>query len=205
MLLRAVRVENLAKTLVEWKYSNFDKVYQVGTSRKGKIETNTIRLFLDWFNTSEKTYSKFKQKKVVIRCRPAARLCLLLEKVMKRQWGSRRDTKKRHILTLFLDFYPGKSWNNSLTLIPSCLAVVQLSLCKFCWYANEINLLKSSKTWFFWPIFDPKIDFLRFYPGKLRVITSKLLLIDSTVKNTSRKVYLESLAYRAENARKSFY
>ena len=30
---------------------------------------------------------------VVIRCRPAARLCLLhLEKVMKRQWGSRRDT-----------------------------------------------------------------------------------------------------------------
>ena len=33
---------------------------------------------------------------LVIRCRPAARLCLLLashlEKVMKRQWGSRRDT-----------------------------------------------------------------------------------------------------------------
>ena len=57
----------------------------------------------------------------------------------------------------------------------------------------------------FWPIFDPKIGFLRFYPGKLRVITSKLLLIDSTAKNTSRKVYLESLAYRAENARKSFY
>ena len=57
----------------------------------------------------------------------------------------------------------------------------------------------------FWPIFDPKIGFLRFYPGKLRVITLKPLLIDSTVKNTSRKVYLESLAYRAENARKSFY
>ena len=57
----------------------------------------------------------------------------------------------------------------------------------------------------FWPIFDPKIVFLRFYPGKLRVITLKPLLIDSTVKNTSRKVYLESLAYRAENARKSFY
>ena len=57
----------------------------------------------------------------------------------------------------------------------------------------------------FWPIFDPKIGFLRFYPGKLRVITSKPLLIDSTVKNTSRKVYLEPLAYRAENARKSFY
>ena len=57
----------------------------------------------------------------------------------------------------------------------------------------------------FWPIFDPKIGFLRFYPGKLKVITSKPLLIDSTVKNTSRKVYLESLAYRAENARKSFY
>ena len=57
----------------------------------------------------------------------------------------------------------------------------------------------------FWPIFDPKIGFLRLYPGKLRVITSKPLLIDSTVKNTSRKVYLESLAYRAENARKSFY
>ena len=29
---------------------------------------------------------------IVIRCRPAARLCLHLEKVMKRQWGSRRDT-----------------------------------------------------------------------------------------------------------------
>ena len=57
----------------------------------------------------------------------------------------------------------------------------------------------------FGPIFDPKIGFLRFYPVKLRVITSKPLLIDSTVKNTSRKVYLESLAYRAENARKSFY
>ena len=57
----------------------------------------------------------------------------------------------------------------------------------------------------FWPIFDSKIGFLRFYPGKLRVITSKPLLIDSTVKNTSRKVYLEPLAYRAENARKSFY
>ena len=57
----------------------------------------------------------------------------------------------------------------------------------------------------FWPIYDPKIGFLRFYPGKLRVITSKPLLMDSTVKNTSRKVYLESLAYRAENARKSFY
>ena len=54
----------------------------------------------------------------------------------------------------------------------------------------------------FWPIFDPKIGFLRFYPGKLRVITLKPLLIDSTVKNTYRKVYLESLAYRAENARK---
>ena len=173
MLLRAVRVENLAKTLAEWKYSNFDKVYQVGTSRKGKVETNTIRLFLDWLNTSEKTYSEFKQK--------------------------------RHILTPFLDFYPGKSWNNSLILIPSCLAVVQLSSCKFCWYANEINLLKSSKNMVFWPIFDPKIGFLRFYPGKLRVITLKPLLIDSTVKNTSRKVYLESLACRAENARKSFY
>ena len=73
------------------------------------------------------------------------------------------------------------------------------------WYANEINLLKSSKNMVFWPIFDPKIGFLRFYPGKLRVITLKPLLIDSTVKNTSRKVYLESLAYRAENARKSFY
>ena len=57
----------------------------------------------------------------------------------------------------------------------------------------------------FWPICDPKIGFLRFFPGKLRVITSKPLLIDSTVKNTSKKVYLESLAYRAENARKSFY
>ena len=57
----------------------------------------------------------------------------------------------------------------------------------------------------FWPIFDPKISFLRFYPGKLRDIASKPLLIDSMVKNTSRKVYLESLTYRAENARKSFY
>ena len=114
-------------------------------------------------------------------------------------------SKKGHILTPFLDFYPGKSWNNSLILIPSCSAVVQLTLCKFCWYANEINLLKSSKNMVFWPIFDPKIGFLRFYPGKLRVITSKPLLIDSTVKNTSRKVYLEPLAYRAENARKSFY
>ena len=63
MILRAVRVENLAKTLAEWKYSNFDKLYQVGTSRKEKIETNTVRLFLDWFITSDKTYSKFKQKR----------------------------------------------------------------------------------------------------------------------------------------------
>ena len=35
-------------------------------------------------------------------------------------------SKKGHILTTFLDFYPGKSWNNSLILIPSCLAVFQL-------------------------------------------------------------------------------
>ena len=39
----------------------------------------------------------------------------------------------------------------------------------------------------------------------LNLIIPKPLLIDSTTKNTSRKVYLESLAYRAENFRKSFY
>ena len=32
-------------------------------------------------------------KLFVIRCRPAARLRLLLKKVMKLQWGSRRDTR----------------------------------------------------------------------------------------------------------------
>ena len=81
----------------------------------------------------------------------------------------------------------------------------KLSSCKFCRYADKINLLKNLKNMVFWPIFDPKISFLRFYPGKLRDIASKPLLIDSMVKNTSRKVYLESLTYRAENARKSFY
>ena len=70
---------------------------------------------------------------------------------------------------------------------------------------QQNQLAQKFKKHGFWPIFDPKLGFLRFYPGKLRVITSKPLLIDSTVKNTSSKVYLESLAYRAENARKSFY
>ena len=71
---------------------------------------------------------------------------------------------------------------------------------------TKLTCSKVQKTWFFWPLFDPKIGFLRFYPGKLRVITLKpAFLIDPTVKNTSRKVYLESLPYRAENARKSFY
>ena len=68
---------------------------------------------------------------------------------------------------------------------------------------TKLTCSKVRKNMVFWPIFDPKIGFLLFYPGKLRVITSKPLLIDSTVKNTSRKVYLEPLAYRAENARKS--
>ena len=57
----------------------------------------------------------------------------------------------------------------------------------------------------FWPFFGPKISFLQFYPGKLSPIVPKPLLIDSTVKNTSSEVYLGSLAYRAENARKAFY
>ena len=57
----------------------------------------------------------------------------------------------------------------------------------------------------FWPFFGLKISFLRFYPGKLSPIIPKPLLIDSTAKNTSSEVYLGSLAYRAENARKAFY
>ena len=57
----------------------------------------------------------------------------------------------------------------------------------------------------FWPIFCPKIGFLQFYPRKISPIILKLLLIDTKVKNTSSKVYLGSLAYRADNARKSLY
>ena len=44
--------------------------------------------------------------------------------------------------------------------------MVQLSSCKFCWYANEINLLKSSKNMIFWPIFDPKIGFFAILAGE---------------------------------------
>ena len=44
-------------------------------------------------------------------------------------------------------------------------------------------------------------SFFAILPGKLKRIISKSFLIDSTVKNTSEKEYLESLAYRADNAR----
>ena len=58
---------------------------------------------------------------------------------------------------------------------------------------TKLTCLKVQKTWFF-------SLFLRFYPGKLRVIILKSLFIDFTVKNTPRKVYLmESIiAYRTE-------
>ena len=54
-------------------------------------------------------------------------------------------SKKGHISTTFYGFLPGKYWNIRLFLMPSFAAVLQLFLCKFCFYANEINLLKSSK------------------------------------------------------------
>ena len=42
--------------------------------------------------------------------------------------------------------------------------------------------------------------FCVFTKGKLSLFMSKLILIGSTLKNTSRNIYLESLAYRAENS-----
>ena len=60
---------------------------------------------------------------------------------------------------------------------------------------TKLTCSKVQKTWFFGL-------FLRFYPGKLRVIILKPLFIDFTVKNTPRKVYLTEsiifIAYRTK-------
>ena len=44
-----------------------------------------------------------------------------------------------------------------------------------------------------------------FFAISLSTIIPKPLLIDSTVNNTSKKVYLSSLTYRAENAPNTLY
>ena len=80
----------------------------------------------------------------------------------------------------------GKSWNNINR-------------------PTKLTCSKVEKTWFFGLFLVQKSVFMRFYPGKLRLIISKPLLIDSTVKITFRKMNLESLAFPAENSRKSFY
>ena len=67
------------------------------------------------------------------------------------------------------------------------------------------KLAQKFKKHSFLPIFGPRISFLQFYPGELSPIIPKPLLIDSTIKNRSSKVYLGFLAYQAENARKAFY
>ena len=115
------------------------------------------------------------------------------------------SSKKVKIFTTFLDFYPHKNRGIFQIFKTSCAAVFQLSPCKFCRHANRINLFKISKNMVFWLIFCPKIGFLRFYPRTISPIILKPLSIDSTVKNTSSKVYLGSLTYRADNTRKSLY
>ena len=113
--------------------------------------------------------------------------------------------KKPKILPLFWIFTRGNPeiiaqfWCHHVRL---CLSYLHAN---FADMPTKLTYSKIQKTWFFGLFLTQKSVFLRFYPGKLRDIASKPLLIDSMVKNTSRKVYLESLTYRAENARKSFY
>ena len=126
---------------------NLNKMYQVDTSRKAKVETNTIRIFSSWLETSTKSYDAYKK-------------CFL---------------GNAHFLPnfdRFCQFWPWQLRSWIFPFIPSCAAYLELLKTKFFKTLKKIIMIKFSKNLENGPIFRLKIDFFQFWPWQLSQILS---------------------------------